>query len=135
MDFPALNVVPKISKNFVAFLCGMAIVAPFWKGPADKRVPGMAESHANTDDPYGGLGNRNARHHTLFRTSWQGIVATKISILSNDQTCHLCNVGSIVYSIFYTPEATNLKLGCGAMLSNLVKISSQKTFETLKISL
>ena len=108
MDFPALNVVPKISKNFVAFLCGMAIVAPFWKGPADKRVPGMAESHANTDDPYGGLGNRNARHHTLFRTSWQGIVATKISILSNDQTCHLCKEGSVVYSISCTREATDL---------------------------
>ena len=34
--------------------------------------------------------------------------ATKISILSNDQTCLLCKVGSIVYSISCTPEATNL---------------------------
>ena len=34
--------------------------------------------------------------------------ATKISILSNDQTCLLCKVGSIVYSISCTPEATDL---------------------------
>ena len=61
--------------------------------------------------------------------------ATKISILSNDQTFLLCKVGSIVYSISCTPEATDLNRGCAAMQSSLVKISSQKTFETLKISL
>ena len=46
-DFPALPTVPKIPKNFVAYLCGTAIVAPSWKGPADKHVPEIAESHAN----------------------------------------------------------------------------------------
>ena len=61
--------------------------------------------------------------------------ATKISILSNDQTCHLCKVGSIVYSISCTPEATDLNQGCAAMRSNLVKISSQTRSEKLKISL
>ena len=34
--------------------------------------------------------------------------ATKISILSNNRTFHLCNVGSIVYSIPCIPEATDL---------------------------
>ena len=34
--------------------------------------------------------------------------ATKIPILSNDQPCHLCDVGPIVYSISCTPEAANL---------------------------
>ena len=48
---------------------------------------------------------------------------------------HLCKVGSIVYSISCTPEAADLNYGCAAMRSNLVKISSKKTFETLKISL
>ena len=33
----------------------------------------------------------------------------KDSILSNNQTSHLCNVWSIVYSISCTPETTNLK--------------------------
>ena len=47
--------------------------------------------------------------------------ATKILIISNDQTCNLCNVGSIVYSISCTPEATDLNLGFDAMRSNLVK--------------
>ena len=61
--------------------------------------------------------------------------ATKISILFNNQTCHLCNVGSIVYSISCTPEATDLNEDFAAMQSNLVKISPQKTFETSKISL
>ena len=35
-DYSALKAVPKISKNFVVYLCGMAIVAHFWKEPADK---------------------------------------------------------------------------------------------------
>ena len=61
--------------------------------------------------------------------------ATKISIYSNDQTCHLCNVGSIVYEISCTPETTNLNQGCDATRSNLVEIFSQKTFETSKMSL
>ena len=61
--------------------------------------------------------------------------AAKISIHSNDQTCHPCKVGSIVYSISCTPEVKDLNERCAAMQSYLVKISSQKTFETLKISL
>ena len=34
--------------NFIAYFCCMAIVAPFWKGPADSCVPGIAESHVQT---------------------------------------------------------------------------------------
>ena len=34
--------------------------------------------------------------------------ATKISIISNDQTGHLCNVGSMVFSISCTRETTDL---------------------------
>ena len=61
--------------------------------------------------------------------------ATKISFFYNDQTCHLCNVGSIAYEISCTPETTNLNQGCDATRSNLVEIFSQKTFETSKMSL
>ena len=45
---PALKAVPKISRNFIAYLCGMAIVASFCRGPADRRVQDIAESHAET---------------------------------------------------------------------------------------
>ena len=37
-----------------------------------------------------------------------------------------------MYLIACTPEAKDLNEGCAAMPSNSVKISSQKTFETLK---
>ena len=60
---------------------------------------------------------------------------TKISIHSDDQTCHLCNLGSIFNSTSFAPETTDLNQGCAVMRSNSVKICSQKTFETLKISL
>ena len=55
----------------------------------------------------------------------------KISILSNDQTCHLCNAGSIVYLISCTSKTTDMNQGCAAMQANSVEISSHKTFETL----
>lgn len=43
--FPALRAVPKISKTLVAYR--LAIVAPFRSGVADRRVPGLAEAHAD----------------------------------------------------------------------------------------
>ena len=42
--------------------------------------------------------------------------ASKIQTLSNDQTCHLCNEGPIVYSTSCTPELANLNQGCAVML-------------------
>ena len=43
-----------------------------------------------------------------FLILWQFAEAAKISILSNDQTSHLCNVESMVFSISCTPETTDL---------------------------
>ena len=67
----------------------------------------------------------------------------KCSILSNLQTCSPCNqqsiINSISWSIIYSiscfHETPDLNLAFAEMRSNSVKISSQKTFETLKISL
>lgn len=44
--FPELKAVPKISKALVAYLAGLAIVAPYSGGASDKRAGGLAEEHA-----------------------------------------------------------------------------------------
>ena len=35
--------------------------------------------------------------------------AAKISMISNDQTCHFCNVGSKIYLISCSPETTDIE--------------------------
>lgn len=44
---PKLNACPKISKTMVAYLSGLAIVAPYYGGASDKRASGLAEEHAD----------------------------------------------------------------------------------------
>jgi len=39
--------VPKISKNFVAYIAGMLVTAPYAARSGDRRVNGLAEAHAD----------------------------------------------------------------------------------------
>ena len=86
----------------------------------------------------GTLKRQICREHTRPTFQWSFLIlgnfgeAMKISIISNDQTCYLINVGSIIYSISCSRETTDVNFGCAVMQSNSVKISSQKTIETLK---
>ena len=57
--------------------------------------------------------------------------AAKKWIYSNNQTCHLCNVGSILYSISCTPETYRFELGLCCDAIEFGKKS--QTFQTLKI--
>ena len=43
---PALSAVPKISKNLVAYLAGLIVVAPYAARSCDPVTTGLAEAHA-----------------------------------------------------------------------------------------
>ena len=79
------------------------------------------------------LENSRDRFCAIFQWSflilWNFRVAERSSLLLNDQTCHLLNVGPIIYSlaIFYSHQTIDLNVGCAVMRSNLIKFSSQKT--------